>query len=87
MAIFAVFLALPLGPERIALEKYLTVWRHIKPGVTGHTLKELGIEPGARYKQLLTELRRAWLDGDIKTEKQEQLYLQSLLRGEARAGS
>jgi tRNA nucleotidyltransferase (CCA-adding enzyme) len=74
-----VSLALPPGPSRSAIQSYLARWRHLKPHTTGHDLQALGIQPGAEYQRLLTELRRAWLDGEIHSEAEERLYLARLL--------
>jgi tRNA nucleotidyltransferase (CCA-adding enzyme) len=67
------------------MEKYLSVWRHIKPKTTGHHLKKLGIEPGVEYQRILRELRNAWLDGEIHSEQEEQEYLHGIL-GHAATG-
>jgi tRNA nucleotidyltransferase (CCA-adding enzyme) len=53
------------------LSKYLTKWRYVKPFTTGDELKQLGLEPGPRYKEILFRLRIAWLDGDVKTREKE----------------
>ncbi|HEX8990636.1 MAG TPA: hypothetical protein VF784_03070, partial [Anaerolineales bacterium] len=82
VAVYAVYLASPAGAVRAALERYLAEWRHVRSAVTGHDLKRLGIEPGAAYKRILTELRRARLDGRVRTDGQEQEYLQKLVSGE-----
>jgi tRNA nucleotidyltransferase (CCA-adding enzyme) len=74
-SITAVALGSEPGPAKIALERYLTQWRHIKPKTTGHDLKQLGIEPGPAYKSILLELRRAWLEGRIRSEQEEKDYL------------
>ncbi|MBN1451213.1 MAG: CBS domain-containing protein [Anaerolineales bacterium] len=59
------------GKTKRALLDYLETWRHIKPKTTGHDLKELGLSPGPKYKNILRQLRAAWLDGKIKSEKEE----------------
>ena len=78
-AVYAVCLTLDPGPARAALKSYLREWRHLRPRTTGHDLKDLGLEPGAQYRQILRELRRAWLDGEIRSEEDEQTYLRALL--------
>jgi hypothetical protein len=42
-------------------------------------LKALGIEPGPRYAVILRQLRNAWLDGEVKTEEEEETMLQGLI--------
>ncbi len=79
MAVYAVYLSLRPGPARSALEAYLTHWRHVKPNTTGHDLRRMGLEPGAEYKRILGELRRAWLDGEIRSGQEEQTRLERIL--------
>jgi tRNA nucleotidyltransferase (CCA-adding enzyme) len=78
---FAVY-ALSLSTEgktKLALLDYLETWRHIKPKMTGHDLKELGLSPGPKYKSILRQLRAAWLDGDVKSSEDEGALLKQLL--------
>ena len=78
---FAVY-ALSLSAEgktKRALLGYLEEWRRIKPRTTGHDLKKLGLSPGPKYKSILRQLRNAWLDGELKSEKEETDLLQGLL--------
>jgi tRNA nucleotidyltransferase (CCA-adding enzyme) len=76
----AVFLGLPDGPVRNVLRTYLTTWRHIKPQTTGHDLKKRGLLPGPEYKTILRRLRNAWLDGEVKSVKEELVLLDNLKR-------
>ena len=62
-----------------ALLDYLSIWRHIKPHVTGEDLKARGLPPGPRYKEILSNLRAAWLDGEIKNYEEEVELLSTLL--------
>ncbi len=79
ISVYAVCLSSPAGQVRAALEEYLTRWRHIRPKTNGDDLKRLGVRPGAAYRKILGELRRAWLDGELSSEEQEDEYLQRLL--------
>jgi tRNA nucleotidyltransferase (CCA-adding enzyme) len=60
------------------LTRYLSEWWHVRPRTTGHDLKERGIAPGPKYAEILRRLRAAWLDGEVKTEKQEKSLLDRL---------
>jgi tRNA nucleotidyltransferase (CCA-adding enzyme) len=73
-------LAVYLIRREQALKDYLTTWRHVKPYTTGYTLQQRGLQPGPRYKEILSRLRVAWLDGEIQTEDEEMRLLGSLLR-------
>jgi len=75
MAVYAVWLV----TDESALKEFLVKWRHIKPLITGEDLKALGIPPGPRYKEILSRLRAAWLDGEIHSDKEERLLLDTLV--------
>ncbi|MHB8777000.1 MAG: CCA tRNA nucleotidyltransferase [Anaerolineales bacterium] len=62
-----------------ALLDYLSMWRHVKPHTTGDDLKARGLQPGPRYGEILSLLRTAWLDGDVKDQGQENEFLDTLL--------
>jgi tRNA nucleotidyltransferase (CCA-adding enzyme) len=78
-AIQAVFLALADCPTKLALEKYLVNWRHVKPRTSGSDLKNRGLKPGPAYQVILRHLRNAWLDGEITSHEQEMEFLSKLL--------
>lgn len=61
------------------LAKYAKTWRHMQPGVDGNDLQKLGLKPGPAYSRVLSALRAAWLDGEIKTKKQERELLRALI--------
>lgn len=66
-AVYALWLLESLA----ALKDFLVKWRHVKPGITGNDLKARGISPGPEYKEILSRLRAAWLDGEINDATQE----------------
>jgi tRNA nucleotidyltransferase (CCA-adding enzyme) len=78
LAVYAVSL-LAKGSIQQALKEYLETWQHIKPETTGHDLKRLGLPPGPNYQNILRDLRNAWLDGEIESEKEENALLERLL--------
>jgi tRNA nucleotidyltransferase (CCA-adding enzyme) len=78
LVIYAVSI-LAQGQEEQALRQYLENWQHIKPGTTGHDLKQLGLPPGPKYQDILRALRAAWLDGEVHSEKEEIDLLERLL--------
>ncbi len=71
--------ALWLVSNEPALKEFLLKWRHIKATITGDDLKALGIPTGPRYKKILSQLRAARLDGDVKNDKEEEELLNKLL--------
>jgi len=43
-------------------------------------LKKRGLKPGPKYAEILRRLRAAWLDGEVKTEEEEEKLLSNLIR-------
>jgi tRNA nucleotidyltransferase (CCA-adding enzyme) len=78
-AIYALSLSVK-GKTKVALLDYLKKWRHVKPKTTGHDLKKLGLSPGPKYKNILRELRNAWLDGEIAKGEEETAMLERLVK-------
>ena len=79
IAVYAVSLAAK-GEWQRALRTYLKEWQQVKPRTTGHDLRQLGLPPGPRYQNILRQLRSAWLDGEITTEKEETELLKQLVK-------
>ena len=71
LAVYAAWLA----TSEPALRNYLTHWRNVKPITTGDDLKKRGLEPGPKFKEILTRLRAARLDGEAATEEEEKKLL------------
>ncbi|NIT59276.1 MAG: hypothetical protein GWN00_24550 [Aliifodinibius sp.] len=65
---------------REKIKEYAVKWWEIQPFTDGHDLIEMGIEPGPIYQEILTELRKAWLDGRVSTQEQEEELLKQLIR-------
>jgi tRNA nucleotidyltransferase (CCA-adding enzyme) len=68
------------GTQPQTILTYTQVWRSIKPHNNGHALRQRGILPGPEYRQILTLLRTAWLDGEISSSIEEKAYLDHLLQ-------
>ena len=62
-----------------ALLDFLSIWRHVKPHTTGNDLKARGLEPGPRFGEILSQLRAAWLDGDVVNRQQEEDLLSQII--------
>ncbi|GAP15257.1 tRNA nucleotidyltransferase/poly(A) polymerase [Longilinea arvoryzae] len=70
-----------LAPNlEILLEQYIHRWRKIHPFTGGEDLNRLGLVPGPAYRQILTQLRNAWLDGEISSPEAEQLWLSAMMK-------
>jgi tRNA nucleotidyltransferase (CCA-adding enzyme) len=75
LAVYAVWLA---TSER-SLRTYLEKWQNIRPITTGDDLKQVGLTPGPKYKEILSRLRAAWLDGEVKTQEEEVVLRDRLI--------
>ena len=76
LSIYVVYLV----SRESALLDYLSIWRHVKPHATGDDLKARGLTPGPRFGEILSQLRAAWLDGDLESAQQEQDMLERLIK-------
>lgn len=78
LALFAVFLAVDDERSRDMLLTYVRNWRHVRASISGHDLRRFGIPPGPEYRRILTELKNAWLDGQITNQEQESQLISKL---------
>jgi tRNA nucleotidyltransferase (CCA-adding enzyme) len=74
-AVYAVWLVVSEQP----LRDYLANWQFVKPFTTGDDLKQCGLMQGPKYKEILSRLRAAWLDGDVMTEYEEKNLLRRII--------
>jgi tRNA nucleotidyltransferase (CCA-adding enzyme) len=79
LAIYAVYLQARDSSLKGILSRYLSSLQHIQTRTTGKDLQQAGLAPGPRYSEILTRLRNAWLDGEIKSETAEKDLLEKLL--------
>ena len=61
------------------IERYFIEWRKVQPHTSGDDLRKRKIPPGPMYGKILDQLRAAWLDEKISTEKEENELLEALL--------
>jgi tRNA nucleotidyltransferase (CCA-adding enzyme) len=69
----------PSDAGRRRLSAFLTRDRHVKPSVGGSDLKDLGLKPGPRFKEILERLLEARLNGEITTEAEERVLAKHLV--------
>jgi tRNA nucleotidyltransferase (CCA-adding enzyme) len=69
----------PEGEVSRRVQRYLTTWRHIRPGLTGNDLKRLGIPQGPHIGRLLARMLAAKLDGEAPTREAEEALVRSTL--------
>ncbi|RLD06551.1 MAG: hypothetical protein DRI32_02400, partial [Chloroflexi bacterium] len=61
------------------IQEYLAKWRNIHPTISGDDLQARGLRPSPRYKEILSQLRAAWIDGEVKNKEEELMLLEKLL--------
>ena len=75
LSIYAVYLI----SREDSLLSYLSIWRHVKAHTTGDDLKARGLTPGPKFKEILSTLRTAWLDGEVTSKLEEEELLKKVL--------
>jgi tRNA nucleotidyltransferase (CCA-adding enzyme) len=80
LALYAAFLCPADEVLHRSIGQYLSKSRHVQPTLGGDDLQERGLKPGPRYREILTRLRAAWLDGEIKTPEEEISMLERLIK-------
>lgn len=79
LARYAVYLASDDTEQGRMLQQYTSQWQHISTSISGDTLRQHGIPPGPIYKEILSRIRSAWLDGEIESLAQEDELLGMLI--------
>jgi tRNA nucleotidyltransferase (CCA-adding enzyme) len=67
------------GLIRERLNRYLLEWRNVQTITDGTLLRQRGLPPGPRYREVLHTLRSARLDGIISSAEEEAKLLDQLL--------
>lgn len=65
------WLATDSSQVRQLLEHYAREWRHIQPELNGDDLRQLGFKPGPIFRDILSSLKEARIDGDATTREEE----------------
>lgn len=71
--------AMPTAALRRILVAFVTQWRHRQTTYDGNRLRAIGVPPGPWMGDILHELRRAWIDGEISNTDEEEQYLKLLI--------
>jgi len=78
-AIYAVYCASDNDEIKKNIHSYITDWQFVSQKTTGHDLQARNLPPGPHYRELLSQLRNAWLDGGIATPEEEINLLDRLI--------
>ena len=79
LAIFAAYLVNPQENLREIIWNYVSRWSSVEPKTTGDDLREMGLKPSPAFGRILTTLRDAWLDGEVRSTEDEQALLSKLI--------
>lgn len=79
MAVYGMYMSCDNGACQRIIREYVITWRKVIPTITGHDLRKKGLTPGPKYRQILGQVRNAWLDGHITSREQEEVLVDSLL--------
>ncbi|MCW5876018.1 MAG: CCA tRNA nucleotidyltransferase [Anaerolineales bacterium] len=82
LAVYALWLSRRGTPLGDALQSYARRWRQVAPRTDGHALQRRGLPQGPAYARILAQLRAAWLDGEVRSARQETALLERLLKRE-----
>ena len=59
---------------RSRLRQYFLKRRTVQPVITGKTLKDMGLKPGAVFTEILEKIYAMYLDGLLQTPEEEQAF-------------
>ncbi len=74
----AVWIAIDSEEARERILRYQTSWRFEEPEISGDDLREMGLQPGPLFGDLLKRLRDARLNGDIRTREEEVALIKQI---------
>jgi len=61
------------------VKTYLNKWQYIQPHTKGNDLKQMGLNEGPQYADILDRLRAGWLNNEISSAEDEKRLLASLI--------
>ena len=64
---------------RQRLELYERELARVEPHIDGHYLRSLGVPPGPIYGEILSRVRDALLDGQVRTPEEEEALAKRLV--------
>jgi tRNA nucleotidyltransferase (CCA-adding enzyme) len=85
LALYAAYILNQDPAIRELLWQYVNKWAAVEPHTSGVDLREMGLPPSPAYGQILTTLRNAWLDGEIRSLEEEKALLRALVDAELKA--
>ena len=80
LAVYAAYLSSQEPAFSDLLKRYTAEYRHIRPHIGGKALIAAGLAPSVDFTTILKKLRDARLDGEIRTDAEEEAYFQALMK-------
>ncbi|KKL84926.1 hypothetical protein LCGC14_1959870 [marine sediment metagenome] len=83
MSIESVLLAMATSTsedKKKEIASYLLDLRKVKPLLTGSDLKEMGIEPGPVYGEILSALRHERLRQSLQSRQEEERFVREFMK-------
>lgn len=74
-----IFLMSAFPKAKSKIMDFLHKYKYIKLEISGHNLKQLGLQEGPLYKELLAKTLNAKLDGEIKSKAEELKFVKKIL--------
>ena len=66
-----------------AISQYITALRYVRISLRGEDIKNMGLEPGPIYREVLHSVLEGKLDGKLKTKKDEVQFVKQYLKAAA----
>lgn len=79
LGLYACYLSCYHPSTRACIEQYVTIWRKMHPHTNGNSLQAAGLRPSPVFSEILSALRAAWLDGQIRSHQEEETLLAKLI--------
>ncbi len=79
ISLFGFYLIVSDDEIKETVINYVDNWRFISTKVDGWDLIERGISPGPVYRQILNNLKKARINGDISSDEEEMQLLEQIL--------
>ena len=79
LAIYSLYSALDDEKLRDFVYIYITRWADFKTTISGNDLQARNIPPGPLYKEILDQVKAAWIDGSIRSAEEELVLLEKLI--------
>jgi len=80
ISLAAVYFLSDCDQTRQTINKYVISWRGMKIFTRGEDLQRAGIPVGPKYKEIISQLRNAWLEGIVKSREEEIALLDRLIK-------